>query len=58
MKNFQAYFAGLMVFLMLTLSSCEVIEGIFKAGMWVGIIGVVLLVVIVMWIFRAISGRR
>lgn len=58
MKNLQVYFAGLLVFLMMTLTSCEVIEGIFKAGMWVGIIGVVLLVVIVMWIFRAISGRR
>jgi hypothetical protein len=58
MKNLQAYFAGLLVFLMMTLSGCEVVKGIFKAGMWVGVIGVVLLVVIVMWIFRAISGRR
>ena len=33
---------------MLTLSSCEVVGGIFKAGMWVGIIVVVLVVFLVM----------
>lgn len=33
--------------LMLTLSSCEIIGGIFKAGVWVGIIVVVLVLFLV-----------
>jgi hypothetical protein len=35
---------------------CAAIEGIFKAGVWVGVIGVVVVVGIVMVIVRAISG--
>ena len=33
-----------------SLSSCEIIGGIFKAGMWVGIILVVLVIVVILWI--------
>lgn len=32
---------SLVICIMFTLSSCEVIGGIFKAGVWVGIIAVV-----------------
>ena len=32
------------------LSSCEAIAGIFKAGLWVGIIGVVIVVAIILWL--------
>ena len=32
------------------LSSCEAIGGIFKAGMWVGVIVVVIIVAIVLWL--------
>jgi hypothetical protein len=42
--------------LVLTLSSCEVIGGIFKAGMWVGIFVVVLVVVIILWLVN--KARR
>jgi hypothetical protein len=31
-------------------SGCEIIGGIFKAGVWVGVIVVVLVVVLVLWI--------
>lgn len=31
-------------------SGCEIIGGIFKAGVWVGAIVVVLIVVLVLWI--------
>ena len=31
----------------LTVTGCEAIGGIFKAGMWVGVIGVVLVIAIV-----------
>ncbi|MCW3082074.1 MAG: phosphatidate cytidylyltransferase [Segetibacter sp.] len=32
------------------LSSCEAIGGIFKAGMWVGVIVVVIIVALVLWL--------
>ncbi len=40
----------------MTLSSCEVVGGIFKAGMWVGILLVVLVVGVILWLFG--RGRR
>lgn len=42
--------------LAMTLTSCEVIGGIFKAGIWVGIILVVAVVALVMWLVN--KGRR
>lgn len=40
----------------MTLSSCEVIGGIFKAGMWVGILVVVAVVGLILWLVG--RGRR
>jgi hypothetical protein len=37
---------ALLVFLGITAAGCEVIGGIFKAGIWVGAIGVILIVVL------------
>jgi hypothetical protein len=42
--------------LAMTLSSCELIGGIFKAGMWVGILVVVVVVALVLWLVN--KGRR
>jgi hypothetical protein len=39
-----------------TLSSCEVIGGIFKAGMWVGILVVVAIIGLILWLVS--RGRR
>jgi len=36
----------------LSLSSCEAIAGIFKAGMWFGIIGIIVIVAIILWIIN------
>ena len=49
----------LMVLVLLQLSSCAVIEGIFKAGFWSGIIMVVIVVALVIWLFvKMFGGRR
>ena len=40
------------------LSSCQAIGDIFKAGVWVGIVAVIVVVAVVVWIISAISGRR
>ena len=34
----------------ITLESCQAIAGVFKAGMWVGIIVVVIIVALVLWL--------
>ncbi|HEU4902470.1 MAG TPA: phosphatidate cytidylyltransferase [Flavisolibacter sp.] len=40
----------------MTLSSCEVVGGIFKAGFWTAIILIVLVIVIILWLVN--RGRR
>ena len=37
-------------------SSCEVIGGIFKAGMWSGIIIVVIVVALIIWLISKFMG--
>ena len=48
---------ALVALLTTTLSSCELVEGIFKAGMWTGIIMVVVILVIVFWLIARLFGR-
>jgi len=55
-KNYITRFlalAGLMLF-----SSCELVEGIFKAGMWTGILMVVLVIGLVIWLIGKIFGGK
>jgi len=42
----------LCIIMALSLSSCEAIAGIFKAGMWFGIIGIIVIVAIILWIIN------
>lgn len=41
-----------------TLSSCELIEGIFKAGVWSGVILVVVILALIIWLIAKIFGRK
>lgn len=41
---------ALLMALSITLTSCEAIGGIFKAGMWVGVIVVVIIIALVLWL--------
>ncbi|WP_290843211.1 hypothetical protein [Flavobacterium sp.] len=49
MKRFSLYTFAL-VFLSLTLTSCELFEGVFKAGMGVGIFIVIAILALIIWI--------
>ncbi|MFD2284575.1 hypothetical protein [Pedobacter petrophilus] len=49
---------ALIAFLCTTLSSCELVGGIFKAGLWSGIIVVVIVVALLIWILSKIFGGR
>lgn len=40
------------------LTSCEAIEGIFKAGMWTGVIIVVAVVALIIWIISKVAGGK
>jgi hypothetical protein len=40
------------------LTSCDLITGIFKAGVWSGIIMVVIILALVIWLVVKIFGRR
>jgi hypothetical protein len=44
----------LLVAIVTTLTSCEAIGDIFKAGMWVGVIVVVLIIALVLWLINKV----
>lgn len=46
----------LVVLLLLPLAGCEVIGGIFKAGVWVGIIMAAVVVIGIMWVVTKARG--
>jgi cytosine/uracil/thiamine/allantoin permease len=41
-----------------TLSSCELVEGIFKAGVWSGVIIVVVILALIIWLISKVFGGR
>jgi hypothetical protein len=43
--------------LILLLSGCEVIGGIFKAGVWVGVLAVVAVVAVIIYLFSRTSKK-
>jgi Ni,Fe-hydrogenase III small subunit len=44
--------------LVMSLDSCAVVGGIFKAGVWVGVVSVFLVVALIIWVARAVSRPR
>ncbi|WP_129716101.1 hypothetical protein [Pedobacter sp. SYP-B3415] len=57
LKKFIPFAA--LLFIMTTLSSCDLVEGIFKAGVWTGVILVVVVVALIIWLIsRVFGGRR
>lgn len=42
----------------MSLTSCEIIGGIFKAGVWSGILMVVVVVVLLVWLLAKMFGGR
>jgi len=57
MSAFPARIAGLvaLITVALSLSACSVIGGIFKAGVWVGVVAVVLVLALVIWALSRIA---
>ncbi|WP_200911895.1 hypothetical protein [Pedobacter sp. Hv1] len=44
--------------LVTTLTSCQLVEGIFKAGVWTGIIVVVVVLALIIWLIAKVFGGR
>jgi cytosine/uracil/thiamine/allantoin permease len=57
--NIKKYFPlAFVALLVTTLSSCSLVEGIFKAGVWSGIIVVVVVLALIIWVISKIFGGR
>jgi hypothetical protein len=41
----------------ISFSSCQVIESIFKAGVWVGVIAVVVVIALIFWLINK-AGKK
>lgn len=52
MKNLHLTKIIIFVLLVTTLTGCEVIGGIFEAGVWVGVIIVILVIALIIWLIR------
>ncbi|MBJ6117403.1 hypothetical protein JAO76_04335 [Pontibacter sp. BT310] len=56
MNNLRTYLTMLFVLMAFTLSSCELVGDIFKAGMWTALVVIVIIILLVVWIFRKFRG--
>ena len=54
----KKYIYILLAILPFTLTSCEVVGGIFKAGMWFGILAVVFIVGIIFYLITRMGGSK
>ena len=52
MKNIRLDSLLLVLIMALTLSSCELAGDIFEAGAWTAILGIVLVIALIVWLFR------
>jgi uncharacterized membrane protein YkvI len=52
------YYGFVLLLMTMFYGSCAAIETIFKAGMWWGIIMVVIVIAVIFWIVSKIFGRR
>lgn len=50
--------ALLLVFVAMATPGCQLIADIFQAGVWVGVIMVVVVIAIIIFLFRMLAGRR
>lgn len=54
----QIQFVALFIFIVTLFTSCEVVEGIFKAGMGVGIFIVIAVIALIIFIISKLGGKK
>ena len=47
-----------LAFITISLSSCELVGDIFKAGVWVGVLAVVAVVGLIIYLISRLSGKK
>ncbi len=57
MKKFNWLIIITIFTMFLTLESCQAIAGIFKAGIWVGVVIVVIVVALILWLIGK-AGKK
>jgi len=59
MRNYTRFFffTGI-ILLMISMQSCDIIADIFGAGLWVGVILTVLVIVFIIWLISKIFRRK
>jgi len=57
MSALPARIAGLLALVVVawSLSACSVVGGIFKAGVWVGVVAVVLVLALIIWAISRVT---
>ena len=59
MKTIQLFKSvSILLFLSIMLNSCQAIGDIFKTGMWFGVIGVIIIILIIIWIIRKAGNKN
>lgn len=56
MKN--SFYVLLFVLISISLSSCELVGDIFKAGVWVGVLVVVAVIGLIIFLISKVSGKK
>ena len=56
MKDFRFLLAFSLILLTFSLSSCEAIGDIFKAGAWTAVVGIFLVVLLIWFLVRKMRG--
>ncbi|MDQ2718916.1 MAG: phosphatidate cytidylyltransferase [Bacteroidota bacterium] len=56
MKKFNLNFA-LLAIMVFMFSSCQAVGEVFKAGVWFGIIGIIVVVAIIFWLINK-AGKK
>lgn len=54
----KKYYGFVLLLMTMFYGSCAAIETIFKAGMWWGIIMVVIVIAVIFWIVSKLFGKR
>jgi hypothetical protein len=56
-KNMKQFTPLILVLMILLLNSCAVVGGIFKAGVWVGVLLVLFIIGIIIWLVTRRGGN-
>ncbi len=57
MLKLKSNYVILLALIVTSFSSCQVIGGIFKAGVWVGAIIIIVIIAIIFWLFSKASKK-